>query len=93
MENTEIMNNEAVNEAVVEKAEDVVKATSNANFKGVAIAGVSMVAGALAYKFVIKPVASKIKDKREKKKKDKEDPENGVIDVEFEEVENDYEEE
>lgn len=92
MDNTEMIKNEAVDEIVTEGSEKVVDSISNRNFKGIAVIGGAMVAGALAYKFAIKPAAEAIKNKIEKRRNDK-DPEGGIIDAEFEEVENDYEEE
>lgn len=68
MEN-EIINNEEVMDTAVE----VVKDDSGNVIKVLGIAGISVLAGALAYKYVIKPIFLKKKTKKEES--------NGFIEV------------
>lgn len=68
MENNEIMNNE-----VIEVAEEVVTSSSSKVLKTLGAIGVAAVAGALTWKFVIKPIAAKIKSKKELKDYEPED--------------------
>lgn len=65
MENNEIMNN---NEEIMEATEEIVKATSNGGMKTATTIGLAMIAGALTYKFVVVPAATKFKTWRENRK-------------------------
>ena len=88
MENNEIMNN---NEEVIETTtEEIVKATSNGGMKTATTIGLAMIAGALTYKFVVIPAATKFKNWRENRKtvpNQQEEP----IDGKFEEVDDETE--
>ena len=55
METNEIMNNEEV----MDTTEEIVKTASKGGFSKVATIGVAMIAGGLAYKFVVAPAVSK----------------------------------
>lgn len=63
METNEIMNNEEV----MDTTEEIVKTASKGNFGKVATIGVAMIAGGLAYKFVVTPVVSKLKEMKARK--------------------------
>lgn len=85
MENNEIMTNEM--DAVVPVVEEVVE-TGCAN-KGLKMAGgvvMTVVIGGLAYKYVVKPLVGKIKDKRTAKKQYEAAVDGEIIDVEFDHV-------
>lgn len=58
METNEIMNNEEV----MNTTEEIVKTASEGGFSKVATIGVAMIAGGLAYKFVVAPAVSKLKE-------------------------------
>lgn len=60
METNEIMNNEEV----MDTTEEIVKTASKGGFSKVATIGVAMIAGGLAYKFVVAPVVGKLKEMR-----------------------------
>lgn len=82
METNEIM----TNEEVMEVTEDIVANEVSDLGKGLAI-GAAIVAGSLiAYKYVIKPIAAKIKDAREQKKLGAENADLALVD-DCEEVE------
>ena len=57
METNEIMHNEEV----------IVKTASKGGFSKVATIGVAMIAGGLAYKFVVAPVVGKLKEMKARK--------------------------
>lgn len=63
METNEIMNNEEV----MDTTEEIVKAASKGGFSKVATIGVAMIAGGLAYKFVVAPVVGKLKEIKARK--------------------------
>lgn len=58
METNEIMNNEEV----MDTTEEIVKTASKGGFGKVATIGVAMIAGGLAYKFVVAPAVGKLKE-------------------------------
>ena len=58
METNEIMNNEEV----MDTTEEIVKTASKGGFSKVATIGVAMIAGGLAYKFVVAPAVGKLKE-------------------------------
>lgn len=58
METNEIMNNEEV----MDTTEEIVKIASKGRFRKVTTIGVAMIAGGLAYKFVVAPAVSKLKE-------------------------------
>lgn len=58
MEENNIMNNEEIMETTTE---EIVEAASKGGFKKVATFGLGMIAGAVAYKYVLKPIGAKIK--------------------------------
>lgn len=60
MTTNEIMNNEEVIEAT---AENIVEESSNKNLKLATGVGCGILVGLLAYKYIAKPVGTKIKDK------------------------------
>lgn len=64
MDVNEIVNNEEVMEATPE----IVEETSGSGFKKVAGVGLTLLAGGLAYKYIAKPIAAKIKAHKESKK-------------------------
>lgn len=60
-------------EEVADAAEEIVETGSDKNFGyGLAIGGAVVVIGSLAYKYAVKPLASKIKDKIKSKKQNDE---------------------
>ena len=63
METNEIMNNEEV----MDTTEEIVKTASKGGFSKVATIGVAMIAGGLAYKFVVAPVVGKLKERKARK--------------------------
>lgn len=63
METKEIMNNEEV----MDTTEEIVKAASKGGFSKVTTIGVAMIAGGLAYKFVVAPAVSKLKEMKARK--------------------------
>lgn len=63
METKEIMNNEEV----IDTTEEIVKAASKGGFSKVTTIGVAMIAGGLAYKFVVAPAVSKLKEMKVRK--------------------------
>lgn len=88
MENNEIMNN---NEEVIEATtEEIVKATSNGGMKAATTIGLAMIAGALTYKFVVIPAATKLKNWRENRKTVP-NQQGEPIDGKFEEVDDETE--
>lgn len=63
METKEIMNNEEV----MDTTEEIVKIASKGGFSKVTTIGVAMIAGGLAYKFVVAPAVSKLKEMKARK--------------------------
>lgn len=63
METKEIMNNEEV----IDITEEIVKTASKGGFSKVTTIGVAMIAGGLAYKFVVAPAVSKLKEMKARK--------------------------
>ena len=63
METNEIMNNEKV----MDTSEEIVKTASKGGFSKVATIGVAMIAGGVAYKFVVAPVVGKLKEMKARK--------------------------
>lgn len=63
METKEIMNNEEV----IDTTEEIVKTASQGGFSKVTTIGVAMIAGGLAYKFVVAPAVSKLKEMKARK--------------------------
>ena len=63
METKEIMNNEEV----IDTTEEIVKTASKGGFSKVTTIGVAMIAGGLAYKFVVAPAVSKLKEMKARK--------------------------
>lgn len=63
METKEIMNNEEV----MDTTEEIVKTASKGRFSKVTTIGVAMIAGGLAYKFVVAPAVSKLKEMKARK--------------------------
>ena len=63
METNEIMNNEKF----MDTTEEIVKTASKGGFSKVATIGVAMIAGGLAYKFVVAPVVGKLKEMKARK--------------------------
>lgn len=63
METNEIMNNEEV----MDTTEEIVKTASKGGFSKVATIGVAMIAGGLAYKFVVAPAVGKMKEMKARK--------------------------
>lgn len=63
METNEIMNNEEV----MDTTEEIVKTASKGRFRKVTTIGVAMIAGGLAYKFVVTPAVSKLKEMKARK--------------------------
>jgi hypothetical protein len=64
MDTNEIM----VNEEVIETTEGIATAGSGKVFKVAAGVGLTVLGGFVAYKYVIKPVMAKIKDKKEQQR-------------------------
>lgn len=75
MENTELMNNEVME---TEEIADI-PCEKDDYTPLLVIAGLSAVAGVVAYNYVIKPVASKVKNLIAKKKAEAEEKKNNVI--------------
>lgn len=57
-------NNEIMNEDVIETTEEIAKTNSGNGFGKVATIGLAMIAGGLAYKFVVVPAAARFKEWR-----------------------------
>lgn len=89
MEGNNIMNNEEVMETTTE---EIVEAASKGGFKKVATFGLGMIAGVVAYKYVLKPVGAKIKTWNEERKAKKQVVDDAVFD-EVDETEENFEEE
>lgn len=69
-------------EEVADAAEEIVETGSDKNFGyGLAIGGAVVVIGSLAYKYAVKPLATKIKDKIKSRKNDKSEAEPEVVEV------------
>lgn len=83
METNNIMNNEEV----MEVAEEIVTGGTGNGLKIAAGAGVAVVAGVLAYKYIAKPLAAKIKSKKEHEVK----VDSGTEEFEIVEVDSDSE--
>ena len=64
MNTNEIM----VNEEIIETTEGIATASSGKVFKVAAGVGLTVLGGFVAYKYVIKPVMAKIKDKKEQQR-------------------------
>lgn len=69
MDANEILTNEEVFEATGEVAE----ACCGKSFKVTAGIGLAVLAGGLAYKYIVKPMVAKLKAKKEQEKDDEED--------------------
>ena len=67
MDTNEIM----VNEDVIETTEEIATASSGNGIKKAVGTGLTLLVGFVAYKYVIKPVVTKIKAKKEQQKIDK----------------------
>lgn len=89
MEENNIMNNEEVMETTTE---EIVEAASKGGFKKVATFGLGMIAGVVAYKYVLKPVGAKIKTWNEERKAKKQVVDDATFD-EVDETEENFEEE
>lgn len=63
METKEIMNNKEV----MDTTEEIVKTASKGGFSKVTTIGVAMIASGLAYKFVVAPAVSKLKEMKARK--------------------------
>ncbi len=85
MENNEVMMNSS-EEIMETAAEELTKTDYCAGLKKVSTVGLAMIAGALTYKYVVIPAATKIKTWHENRKV-KNQPDD-AIDGAFEEVEN-----
>lgn len=72
---------ETLNEEVIE---EVIGANSGRYFKKIAGVGVTLVAGGLAYKYVVKPTVDKIKIKKAKKNQPNQD--NPTVNVEEQDI-------
>lgn len=57
-------NNEIMNEEVIEATEEIVTASAGNCLGKVATVGLAMIAGGLAYKFIVRPAAARFKDWR-----------------------------
>lgn len=86
METNEIMNNEEVMEATTE---EVVKASSEEEFRVAACIGLVVLAGVVIYKYVGKPMIAKIKARKEQQIIDAEwdDSEEPIVENEKEDSE------
>ena len=74
------MNNEIMNNEIMETTEDVIANAGMNNVINIAAGvGTIIVAGVAAYKYIVKPIAVKIKDKIDYKKKMAEIVEDDVI--------------
>ena len=60
MENLEIMNNGEV----IETTEEIVSSGSGNGFKTVAIIGLTVLVGTVAYKYIVKPTIARLKAKK-----------------------------
>ena len=78
MENTEIM---TTNEEVMDVTEELAETTSGKALKVIAGVGLVVLAGALVYKYVAKPIGAKVRAAKEAKAKVE------VIEGDFEECE------
>lgn len=86
MENNEIMNNEEVMETATEEID---KASSDTGFSVTAGIGLAILAGAVIYRYVGKPIIAKIKAHKEQQIIDAEwdEPEEPIIENEKEDSE------
>lgn len=84
METNEIM----TNENTIETTEEIVKKSSVNGIKVAAGIGVAILVGGLAYKYVVRPAVAKIKSKKEP-----DDYEDDVVDVDYNEVDDEEPEE
>ncbi len=66
-----------VNEELIEVTEDVVRDGSNLGFKMAVGFGLGLLVGVPTYKYIIKPIASKIRAKKEQRRT-KTEFENGI---------------
>lgn len=63
METNEIMNNDEV----IETTEEIIKTASKSRLSKFATIGAAMIAGGLAYKYIVAPTVKKIKSIKERK--------------------------
>ena len=90
MENTEIMNN--TEEVIETTTEEIVKPASNGGMKKATTIGLSMISGALTYKFVVVPATAKFKNWRENRKTVVTQPKGDIVDGEFTDIDEETEE-
>lgn len=69
-----------ITEDVIEATEEIATAGSGKGFKMAVGFGLTVLVGVIAYKYVVKPIAAKIKSKKNKSKNDK-DAENSNDEV------------
>ena len=84
METNEIM----TNEEVIETTEEIAKAGSGKAFKVTVVLGLGVLAGVLAYKYIVKPMVAKIKAEKEQQKIEAEGKVIGTVEEDVEPEEN-----
>lgn len=84
METNEIM----TNEEVIETTEEIAKASSGKAFKVTVGLGLGVLAGVLAYRYIVKPMIAKIKEEKEQQKIEAEGTVVGIVEEDVEPEEN-----
>lgn len=73
------------NDEVIETTEEIMKTGTSKGFKIAAGVGLAVLAGGVAYKYIVKPIAAKIKSKKEQQMIDEVDDNQFEDDTESEE--------
>ena len=73
------------NDEVIETTEEIMKTGTSKEFKIAAGVGLAVLAGGVAYKYIVKPIAAKIKSKKEQQMIDEVDDNQFEDDTESEE--------
>lgn len=73
------------NDEVIETTEEIMKTGTSKGFKIAAVVGLAVLAGGVAYKYIVKPIAAKIKSKKEQQMIDEVDDNQFEDDTESEE--------
>ena len=73
------------NDEVIETIEEIMKTGTSKGFKITAGVGLAILAGGVAYKYIVKPIAAKIKSKKEQQMIDEVDDNQFEDDTESEE--------
>lgn len=79
--NEEIM----LNEFIEDTTDEIATASSGKGFKVAAGVGLTVLVGVISYKYVIKPIVTKIKAKKEQQRIDAEEFDGNFVEIEEEE--------